>query len=119
MTPQVCRVRHDPPHSYGDCIRACVASLLDMECEQVPHFYEDGDGERGFERMRVWLAAHKRIPAYYVLDADMTFEQVAWSVGMYETNVMLYCSNDNGDHCIIVNRDGIAHDPAWYRSKIT
>lgn len=36
-------VRHDPAGgTYGDCHRACVCTILGLEPEEVPHFYEEG-----------------------------------------------------------------------------
>lgn len=39
-TPQLCP--HDPDNNvYGDCMRATLASLLDLPAAEVPHFMED------------------------------------------------------------------------------
>lgn len=111
-------MRHDPPNSHGDCVRACVASLMEMQCENVPHFYRDGNGEKAFDRMRIWLSTHKRIPAYFPLPEHMTLEQVCHAASIYDTDCMLFCSNRGGDHCVIINRDGVAHDPNWYKTEI-
>ena len=46
-------VEHNPPHSYGDCFRACIASLLEV---QVPHVLHDNctaDLQR--KRIDQWL----------------------------------------------------------------
>ena len=50
-------VKHDPENGlYGDCYRACVACLLNLEVDQVPHFYHDGcNSEIGDKRCREWL----------------------------------------------------------------
>ena len=32
------RIKHNPPESYGDCHRAALASLLNLDYEDVPHF---------------------------------------------------------------------------------
>ncbi len=44
-----------PP--YGDCFRACIASLLELPALEVPHFfdYADGDADRGFRAANDWL----------------------------------------------------------------
>ncbi len=36
------RVPHNPPHSYGDCFRACIASILEMD---VPHFLDGNEDD--------------------------------------------------------------------------
>lgn len=43
MTPVDQQFIHDPANGvYGDCQRACFASLLDLPIDAVPHFVEDG-----------------------------------------------------------------------------
>ena len=42
MTPQEQLIPHDPDnHIFGDCFRAVLASLLDKDCADVPHFLHD------------------------------------------------------------------------------
>jgi len=90
---------------------------MDMAPEAVPHFYEDGDGERAFDRMRAWLASYGRIPAYFSLPGDMPLDDVLHAASMYRTEFMLFCSNSGGDHCVIGADGKIVHDPAWVRSR--
>lgn len=118
MTPEICLVKHNPPDTYGDCVRACVASVLEMPAADVPHFYSDGDGEAAFDRMRVWLADRGRIPAYFPLHHE-TLDGVLWAMKMYpDVEYLLFCSNGAGDHCVIGRNDEIIHDPAWYKTQI-
>lgn len=56
MKPQPMIVTHDPEHQhFGDCARACIASVLELEPHEVPHFYHDGVGENGHQRMQAFL----------------------------------------------------------------
>lgn len=120
MKPVNCTVKDDPANgSYGDCVRACVASILEMESEQVPHFYHDGDGEAGFERMRFWLADRGRIPAYYPLGSEFSIETVCWSFGIYgNADALLFCQSGGTDHCVVINKEGVQHNPSWYKAPI-
>lgn len=120
MKPVNCTVKDDPANgSYGDCVRACVASILEMESDAVPHFFHDGNGENGFDRMRVWLADRGRVPAYLPFGPEMSVDAVCWSLGVYgDISAMLFCSSAGGDHCIVINKDGVQHNPAWYASPI-
>ena len=43
MIPKRMLCEHNPPESYGDCFRACLASILEIEPEVVPHFAADFD----------------------------------------------------------------------------
>lgn len=45
MTPQDQEFISIPGKQYGDCMRACVASLLNMNIALVPHFLRDADGK--------------------------------------------------------------------------
>lgn len=45
MTPQDQEFINIPGEQYGDCMRACIASLLDIPIADVPHFLRDADGD--------------------------------------------------------------------------
>jgi hypothetical protein len=45
VKPQDQEFIYVPGVQYGDCMRACVASLLDLPIAEVPHFLRDADGE--------------------------------------------------------------------------
>lgn len=122
MTPCHCRVRHDPPHTYGDCVRACVASLMDLQSEEVPHFYHDnapGDVALG-ERFTDWLAARGYTPFFVGYDGSMTCDEVL--AGMAELNstvhYMLFGSTESGGHVVVCRGGAIVHDPSWYSSPL-
>jgi hypothetical protein len=41
VTPVKQLYRHDPDNGvFGDCFRAAIASVLDLRCEDVPHFMD-------------------------------------------------------------------------------
>lgn len=48
MVRHMNQVQHNPPLSYGDCHRVCFATILGLQPEEVPHFYEtpETDGEK-------------------------------------------------------------------------
>lgn len=41
---QTVMYQHEP-RIYGDCMRACVASILDLPITEVPHFLEVANGD--------------------------------------------------------------------------
>ena len=45
MTPQDQEFISIPGVQYGDCMRACIASILDLPIATVPHFLRDAEGE--------------------------------------------------------------------------
>jgi len=56
MIPVFGRIKHEPP-VMGDCFRACVASILELDYDQVPHFLqgEDGYNPLWFTDFEKWL----------------------------------------------------------------
>lgn len=117
MQPVHCRTRHDPPHSYGDCVRACVASLLELPPEDVPHVYHDNcDGPEGMRRMREWL--RERGYGLFASNYDgVPLSEMLSFMGELNPDVhyMLFGgTGDGGDHVVICHGDKIVHNPAWY-----
>lgn len=55
---------------YGDCLRACVASIFDLPLEEVPHFLHDGGGDSTsgedwwWTRLFRWAAARGLEPVF-------------------------------------------------------
>lgn len=122
MIPHTCIVKHDPPNSYGDCLRACIASLLNIQnAEDVPHFYRDGDDERGAIELRAFLAGRGYRPFYMGLRAPTTVEDIFHMMSELNTDVeyLLFCQCSGGDHVVLCRNGLIIHNPAWYRSPIT
>lgn len=39
----------------GDCLRACICSLLHLTIEEVPHFIEHKPSSKWFNNMEEWL----------------------------------------------------------------
>lgn len=120
MQPVICQVKNNPPDSYGDCVRACVASVLELEAREVPHFYETGDGELAFELMREFLREHGLIPAYFPVSGEASLQDVLEFMNDHYANVdyLMFCETNAGNHCVVGHNDVIIHDPAWVRSQI-
>jgi hypothetical protein len=117
MTPAICRVKHNPPETYGDCVRACVATILDLDTDAVPHFYHDNPtGEVGMQRMREWLAGRGLAPCAIGFPPD-PLSEILDHMGQYNPNVpyLLYGStSDGGDHVVVGQGGKIVHNPSWY-----
>lgn len=41
---------------HGDCLRACVASILELPIEQVPNFQQEDGNIHWYDRWQGWLA---------------------------------------------------------------
>ena len=56
MTPHTQQILNEPEiGQIGDCFRTCVACLLDVAPEIVPHVYFDGNCAEAIDRMNAWL----------------------------------------------------------------
>lgn len=122
MTPVHCLVRHQPPDSYGDCVRACVASLLDLPAESVPHFAGIAKtGDEMLTYMRVWLMTQGYAPFIGHFDGDASVSEILQQQAMVNPGCyfMLFGRVEGGDHVVICRNDKIVHDPNWYRTAMT
>lgn len=119
MTPAFCRVKHDPDAgTYGDCLRACVASLLDLDAEKVPHFYHDNcDPYEGNRRLREFLRPLGFAPWFIGFDGSITLAELLELMGEQnpDSHYVLYGRDTSGgDHVVVCRGDKIVHNPAWF-----
>ena len=109
MTPHMMTVEHDPPKSYGDCYRTCIACVLDVPPETVPH-----PGREGIRRwdelmgeVNEWLAQRG---IYSVLLKD-TPANLAKNCDYFGYHLIAGRSPRGGHYC--VGLGGIVvHDPS-------
>lgn len=92
MKPQRQLIEHCPAEGrYGDCHRACLATILDLPVEAVPHFFRAENFERpGVAKVeeRAWLAERGL--------GEATF---AWSGDAFDSvdTLLLYCASYGHD----------------------
>lgn len=117
MIPVFMNIRHDPPGSFGDCFRACVASVL--EVQDVPHFYFDGPTpEEARERLRKYLRELHSLEPYLIGFPGVTPLEELLS-GIESDNpgckYILVCSVVGfGEHAVIAGDGKILHDPFYW-----
>jgi len=115
MIPVDCQVKHNPPFSYGDCLRACVASIMEMMPEYVPHFCAHGeDVEETWNNMRRWLRLRGLAPFIFALPGDMILLEVCEHISAQnpDTYYLVFGKQGKGDH-VVVCADKPVHDPGW------
>lgn len=122
MIPTQCRVKHDPENGqYGDCVRACVAAILELSPDAVPHFYHDNPDPRvADERIRRYLDGKGYVVYWAVFDPTVTFvELMDWqAINNPGVHYMLYHSNGENDHVVVCRGGEVACNPAWGASPI-
>lgn len=114
MIPHFCRVKHDPPHTFGDCLRACVASIFDVEDpETVPHFYHDDPPvEVANKRLDDWCAERGFFPFIVGYDGvNLSFQGLRSIVGIQSPDLHYLVLGSN--HIVVCQGDKMVHDPAW------
>lgn len=124
MTPHKQRNLHRPEEGiYGDCGRTVIACLLDLEPEQVPHFW-DGPWEKDKDpttEARAWLA-ERGIQIWLIyINGDLTVNAVLHAIGNQNPDqhwALVGRSRNGTDHVVICKGPDIAHDPALDDSGI-
>ena len=101
----------------GDCTRACVASLLELSIEQVPHFIRFKDA--WFKHMAAffWTMGYKFEGTAYLYKEGKSKPHChslykTPSIKGYFIATVPSKTFDYTSHCVIINKKGIVvHDP--------
>ncbi len=112
INPRKCLVASNPPHSYGDCIAACVRTILDRD--DVPHCFNNQDTEAAWGELRAWLAEQGKCIALFGANDH---KQIMSQLNPNIQYILLHATH-RGDHAIICRDGAVVHDPAWCRSEI-
>lgn len=117
MQPIHCKVGHNPPESYGDCLRACVASLLELSADEVPHFYHDNpDPYEALRRVRAFL----RPMGETIFAVEYPPVTRAELLDMMRGNnpdatcLLFGQTSGGGGHVVVCRGDQVIHNPAWH-----
>lgn len=121
MTPRWCTIAHKPPHSHGDCVRACIATVLDVQTEAVPHFAHDGaDPYTVLARARDWLAKGGET-VWVTMYPPVERAELLEMLGEHnpDSTYMLFGMTDSGTGHVVVCQGGrIVHNPAWHGGSL-
>lgn len=113
MIPVAQRQFYVPGESVGDCLKCCVASLLELDYDDVPHFAEHDNWNQmldGFLALHGW----RRGQARYWLDDDDPRRLVGYTHGYWIAGVDSMRSTPDGEpilHAIVMHDDEVAWDP--------
>ena len=106
MKRRYCEIEHNPPHSYGDCVRACVATVINRD--DVPHTYK-GDSHQAWLEMRDYLKEHGK--SFLVFASGEPYD------GMLANNpdipyILMGKSSTGSNHAVVCINNKIIHDPS-------
>lgn len=119
MKPRDMTTIHDPASgTFGDCSRAVIASLLEMDCDEVPHFLWDGckDGNEFCRRINDWLRpmnlAFVTMPGFAHILGDIGVHGLHHEASGPSPRLPDY-------HHAVCGRDGeVTHDPHPSRAGV-
>lgn len=115
MKPVFQQVTHHSPEQnrYGDCLRACIASLFEFDIENVPHFCDEYIYPEGFITvLREWLAQRDLTYATFPVPAESLeeFKASLRSTGMSAYHLMGGLSG-TAQHVVVARFGEVVHDP--------
>lgn len=122
MRIQKQKYEHDPEQGiYGDCYRTCVAMILDMDRDVVPHFSKQchiyPDGPSATQRLRDWLKL-KNLGVFSVtLSGEHKIEEVLDILGNSSFDIPFMLIGESGKykdvgHVVVVRNGAIVADPS-------
>lgn len=113
MTPTKQTIRHNPAiGDYGDCMRACIACLLDKPIEEVPHFAYDGTGA-AWERLETYWNKQGYATASMCLTEDVPFIMEMMQHLNPNIYYLLGCASPIADHLVVCRGDQVVCDPGF------
>lgn len=115
MIPVDMIVKHDPANGvYGDCFRCCVASILEMKAEDVPHFMQLGEASADFwyKDLNAWLKKEKQL-SYLEIQShtDHWLEWNAYEEAGFSPYYILSGRSPRDEHSTVGRLGKVVHDP--------
>lgn len=117
MIPVKQQFRHFPEYGlWGDCHRACIASILELPLEEVPHFCDGGKKVEGADcPVRPWLAERGMFQVSQPYDGKFPIDQLLQDLNIIypEMFFILGCASKSGTgHSLVAGEGRILHDPS-------
>lgn len=94
-----------PPEGKGNCLQACIASILELPLEAVPHFALWYDSPNWHEKLNGWLIQTAGVYEITVQANQMYLETIygyALLNGLSERGIM---------HSVVIFNGEMVHDP--------
>ena len=98
---------NDPQGRVWNCLQACIASMLELELNEVPHFAAMPDST-WFDEMCKWIESKGF--ALYDVDGLDAGDDYVFAIGKSPRGV---------SHVVIYKNGEMVHDPHFSRAGIT
>lgn len=115
MIPVKQLYRHDPPTTWGDCHRAAIASILELPCEDVPHFGAPVMRDTWKKHEREFLLNHGLVPVSIAFEGSSGFKSFLNAMAVLNPDTYWLLGGTSGNdvgHTVVILNGEIAHDPA-------
>lgn len=118
MKPQKQLIEHDPANDkWGDCLRTCVAMLLDVDATDVPHFaYGNPDPETMWQAVDDYVALFGLATLMIAYPSSLSVYELLENFADLNSDMyyMLGGVNRSGSpHIVVCYNNEIVGDPAW------
>jgi hypothetical protein len=110
MKPVNQTYQHKPPKSIGNCFRACIASILELDIDEVPAFeqlpgcWNGEESKEASDCLKNWLADRDLSLSYHPLYTEQIPKGYSILTG---TSPRL----KGGGHCVVALDGNVVHDP--------
>ena len=115
---------HNPPETYGDCYRTCLAMVTGLEPTEVPHFYDKNeypDATAANLEIRAFLRDLGYTVASIPFRAD-TIDPIIQQLDMtsYDVPVIVMGKSTIGEwNHVVIRYKGETHDPSYADGSMT
>lgn len=106
-------VPHDPPNTFGDCHRACFATILGLQPHEVPHFYEHPETDSTALIME-FLSRFGLMQAHVLFPGETNLREILTTLGhtMPGVPAILGGTSSRGcGHSVVILDGEIYNDP--------
>lgn len=102
---------------YGDCVRACIASVLETHPSLIPHFFENNpDPDEAWKRIDHYLKRNHQLASFFVHVGNdvngMKGFMTTIATSNPDTYYILFGTSRTQPHCVVCLNDKIVHDPS-------
>lgn len=117
MTPVFCGVSHDPNNgSDGDCLRACIATVLNLPAEAVPHVMRSsGNVAEMWQELRDHLKLSGLAPVVMNFAGQIPLNEL---LTVFEAQnpgavvIVIGTGHYGSTHAVVAQGGEIVHDPS-------
>lgn len=110
-------ITHRPPHSYGNCHSVCMAAIMGLSVDDVPHFFDDCDnsthGAKAYAKIDAWVLENGWFHSTIAFpDHGLPDLMAAWRDMFQKMPLILGGkSNETSGHSVVVFDGKIVLDP--------